>query len=44
MLLAPVLRRALALWQDWYFIQGDYALGKGTPTRNCSDALRRAGA
>jgi branched-chain amino acid transport system substrate-binding protein len=42
MLLAPVLRRALALGKNWYFIQADYALGKDAYAQ-CSDALRRAG-
>ena len=42
MLLAPVLRRALALGKNWYFIQADYALGKDAYAQ-CGDALRRAG-
>ena len=42
MILAPVLRRALALGKTWYFIQADYALGKDAYAQ-CSDALRRAG-
>ncbi|BDE07141.1 ABC transporter substrate-binding protein [Vulcanimicrobium alpinum] len=42
MILAPVLRRALALGKKWYFIQADYALGKDAYAQ-CSDALKRAG-
>jgi branched-chain amino acid transport system substrate-binding protein len=42
MILAPVLRRALALGKRWYFIQADYALGKDAYAQ-CGDALRRAG-
>jgi branched-chain amino acid transport system substrate-binding protein len=42
MLLAPVLRRALALGKKWYFIQADYALGKDAYAQ-MSEALRRAG-
>src|SRR6202049_3109246 len=42
MILAPVLRRALALGKKWYFIQADYALGKDAYAQ-CTEALRRAG-
>ncbi len=42
MLLAPVIRRSLALGKKWYFIQADYALGKDAYAQT-SDALRRAG-
>lgn len=42
MLLAPVLRRSLALGKKWYFIQADYALGKDAYAQ-CSEALKHAG-
>jgi branched-chain amino acid transport system substrate-binding protein len=42
MILAPVLRRALALGKNWYFVQADYALGKDAYAQ-CSGALKRAG-